>query len=90
MDTPSVFSGLSGITLMQQLNMMQQQANTLNQSAFQAASPQSSHNLSSTRSDTDEKMDETGSHNEDENDIEEIEPQSMELKVDETAEVQVQ
>ena len=86
-----MFSGLSGITLMQQLNMMQQQANSLNQSAFQAASPQSSHNVSSTRSDTDEKMDETGSHN-DENDIEEIdnEQQSMELKVDETAEVQVQ
>lgn len=93
MDTPSVFSGLSGITLMQQLNMMQQQANNLTQNTpFQPPSPQSSHNLSSTRSDMDEKMDETGSNNDDD-DIEEIqnEQQAMDMmKGDETAEVQVQ
>ena len=94
MDTPSVFSGLSGITLMQQLNMMQQQANNLTQNTpFQPPSPQSSHNLSSTRSDMDEKMDETGSNNDADDDIEEIqnEQQAMDMmKGDETAEVQVQ
>ena len=83
MDTPSVFSGLSGITLMQQLNMMQQQASSLG-SSFQANSPQSSHNLSSTKSE-EEKMDSESEP------IEEIQPeQPMEMKTDESIEVQVQ
>ena len=84
MDTPSVFSGLSGITLMQQLNMMQQQASSLG-SSFQANSPQSSHNLSSTKSEPEEKMDSESEQ------IEEIQPeQPMEIKNDESIEVQVQ
>ena len=77
---------------MQQLNMMQQQAQQKQQ--LSPASPQSSHNLSTTRSEADEKMDESGSDEGDDHaqidEMENVGPLEISEENSEMAEVKVQ